>query len=44
MCGLYFVNKWKSHRVGKIINKMSGILKSLRLSTISYIHKVGYLN
>jgi len=41
MCGLYFSNKWKSQRFGKIINKMSKILNSQRLSRIPDIHKVG---
>ena len=44
MCGLYLANKWKSQRFGKIIHKMSGILNSQRLSTISDIHTVGYSN
>jgi len=37
MCGLYYANTGKSQRFGKIINKMSGILTSQRLSTISNI-------
>jgi len=44
MWGLYFANKWKSQKFGKIINIMSGILNSQRLSTTSYIHKVDYSN
>jgi len=44
MCGLYFANKWKYHIFGKIINIISGILNSQRLSTTSDIHKVGYSN
>ena len=44
MCGIYFANKWKSQRFRKIINKMSGILNTQRLSTISGIHNVGYSN
>jgi len=42
--GIYFANKWKSHRFGKIINKISGILINPRLSIVSVIHKVGYFN
>jgi len=42
--GIYFSNKWKLKRFGKIINIISGILTNQRLSTISVIHKVGYFN
>jgi len=44
MFGLYFANKWKSQRLGKIINMMGGILNNQRLSTILVIYKVCYLN
>jgi len=44
MCGLYFANNWKSKRFAKIISRMTNILNSHRLSTISDIHKVGYSN
>jgi len=44
MCGLYSANKGKSQRFGKIINRMSEILNSQRLSIISDIHKIGYSN
>jgi len=44
MMGIYFVNKWKLQRFGKIINRISEILINQRLSTISIIHKVGYYN
>jgi len=42
MIGIYFTNKWKSQRFGKIINKIRGILINQELSTISIIYKVGY--
>jgi len=44
MFGLYFANKWKSQRYGKIINRMSGILNDQSLSTVLVTHKVGYSN
>jgi len=44
MFGLYYANKWKSYKFGKISNKISEILISQGLSTVSILHKVGYLN
>jgi len=42
MMGIYFVNKWKSRRFWKIINKMSEILTNQKLSIVSVLHKVSY--
>jgi len=39
---IIFPNKGKSQRFGRIINRMSGILNSERLSTLLVIHKVSY--